>query len=339
MALRNLLLLLVSLPLLFSFTREEQRQYTIHGYAQGTDYTIKYFAADNVVTKAQIDSILGVIDASMSLYKPVSLISRFNASEKGLKLDMHFEKVIRKSFEVNRETRGIFDVTVKPLVQAWGFGVRPAGSFPDSVQIRSLLGCVGMNNLKLQGGMLKKQKPCIQVDLNGIAQGYSVDVVAGFLDQRKLKAYVVEIGGELKIRGPKPDGSAFRIGVEGPADRPDAGPLLKHTIVLNNGAVTTSGNYRKFLQLGNSRISHLIDPKTGYPLQSTMISVTLYAQDAITADGYDNALMAMNVDQALAFVNARKGMEAYLIYHNEKGQVADTMTTGFRQLIADVPAR
>lgn len=325
---------LIGIPLLIFFflKKEDQRQYAIHGYAQGTDYAVKYFARDSIVTKTDIDRILVSIDSSMSLYKPYSLINRFNASTEGLILDPGFLKVVVKSFEISRATKGKFDVTVAPLVQAWGFGVKPIQEFPDSAMIRSALSCVGMRHLELRGMRLKKDKSCIQLDLNGIAQGYSVDLVADYLNSKGIKSYVVEIGGEIRMKGPKPDGSVMRIGIEGPATD-GAEPVMKHVLGMNNGAITTSGNYRKFLQKGSLKVSHLISPQTGYPIDNAMISVTVYAKDAITADGYDNALMAMDLDEALAFVTKRRGLEAYFIYHRKDGSIADTMSTGFKKMI------
>lgn len=192
-----------------------------------------------------------------------------------------------------------------------------------------------MRYLTLKGSFVKKAKPCIQIDLNGIAQGYSVDVVADYLIKKGIKSFVVEIGGELRIEGIKPDRSYFRIGIEGPGEKDNSTPLMKHVIQLKTGAITTSGNYQKYLQQGSKRISHLINAKTGYPLQNSMISVTLYAKDAITADGYDNAIMAMEPLKALKFIEAHKGLEAYLIYKDADGRVADTLSTGFRKLIVD----
>ncbi|ETZ20467.1 FAD:protein FMN transferase [Pedobacter sp. V48] len=325
-----ILLLLSQIFLLFK--KEELRQYAIHGYAQGTDYSIKYFARDSIVTKGNVDSILMVIDSSMSLYKSYSLINKFNASSKGIVLDPHFAKVMAKSFEVYKATKGKFDVTVEPLVQAWGFGAKPIDKFPDSARVKELLKCVGMNNLSLKGNFLKKQKPCINVDLNGIAQGYSVDVVADHLINKGITSFVVEIGGELRIKGPKPDGTSMNIGIEGPADSPNAEPEVRHVISINDGAITTAGNYRKYLQKGSRKIAHLIDPKTGYPLDNALISVTIYAKDAITADGYDSPIMAMNVNEALDFAT-KKNMEAYIIYHRKDGSVADTLTAGFKKMI------
>lgn len=324
-------------PLLFFFIsgKKEQQQYTITGYAQGTDYSVKYFAADSLVGKAEIDSILVLIDSSMSLYKPYSQINKFNNSDAGIPLDKHFSKVMKRSFEISKDTRGLFDVTVAPLVQAWGFGAKPADKFPDSAEIKTLLTYTGMKYLRMKKDYLGKSRPEVKVDLNGIAQGYSVDVLADHLIRRGIRSFVVEVGGELRIRGPKPDGTAFRIGIEGPSPVANAAPVMKHVVALNEGAITTSGNYRKFIQNGSKKITHLIDPKSGYPLENTMVSVTVYAKDAMTADGYDNALMAMDMKEALAFVAARKGLEAYIIYHRPDGSVADTLSKGFKRIIAD----
>lgn len=323
--------------LLLSFFRQkkEQQQYTVHGYAQGTDYSIKYFAESPVVSGAEVDSILLKIDSSMSLYKPYSLINKFNNATKTLSMDTHFLRVINKSFEINKATDGRFDITVAPLVQAWGFGPKPITVFPDSNRVKELLKNVGMNLLSIQGNNLLKRQPGVQIDLNGIAQGYSVDVVADYLLQKGIRCFVVEIGGEIRMKGPKPDGTALRVGIEGPALNEQSEPQLRHVISFNEGAVTTSGNYRKYLRAGGKKISHLIDPKTGYPLDNQLISVTIYAKDALTADGYDNAVMAMSIEQALAFVSAKKNMEAYLIYHRKDGTVTDTLTAGFKKMIVN----
>lgn len=321
-------------PFVLFFKKEgDKREYVINGYAQGTDYSIKYFAQDSLVTKQSIDSILMTIDSSMSLYKPYSLINRFNETKDGLDIDPHFAAVMRKSFQVYKATKGKFDVTVAPLVQAWGFGPKPISSFPDSMAVNALLKCVGMTSLRLKGNRLTKTKPCIKIDLNGIAQGYSVDVIADYLIKKGISSFVVEIGGELRMKGPKPDGSWMRIGIEGPAASPGAEPLIRHIIRINNGAITTAGNYRKYLQRGARKIAHLIDPKTGYPLDNSLISVTVYAKDAVTADGFDSPLMAMDVNEALDFVASRKGMEAYIIYRKPDGSVADTLTRGFKRMI------
>ncbi len=303
----------------------EQKLYTISGFAQGTSYNLRYYAASELLQKKDVDSLLSGIDASMSLYKPGSLINRFNASEQGVQLDAAFKQVLLKSFEIYKATAGRFDVTVAPLVQLWGFGPVPVQQFPDSATIRETLKLVGMDKLQLKGNLLRKEHPGVQVDLNGIAQGYSVDVLASLLKSRGIRSFMVEIGGEVVVNGTKPDGSGYRVGIEGPVPN-------GRVVELKTGAITTSGNFNKYLKYKTGKISHLIDPKTGYPLNNQMISVTVYAKDAITADGYDNALMAMDVAEAMAFAGKQR-LEAYFIYRKADGRLADTLTTGFKQLL------
>jgi len=303
------------------------RKYTIAGQAQGTTYAITYYAMDNVVRKEAIDSILAVIDSSMSLYKPYSLINSINSSKAGtVEIDEHFRNVLTKSLEIYRDSKGMFDVTVAPLVALWGFGVKPVVGSPDSVEVREALGCVGMDKIRLKGNRLKKKKGCVQLDVNGIAQGYSVDVMANYLERRGVIHYVVELGGELRVKGTKPDGSPMRIGIERPTDR-DAGEVAVDAVIeVREGAITTASNYHK---------SHHINPKTGYPFATEIISATIYAKDAMTADGYDNVIMAMKADDAIRFVHRRNNMEVYIVYKDFAGVVRDTMSAGFKELIAN----
>ena len=158
-------------------------------------------------------------------------------------------------------------------------------------------------------------------------------LLQAILLDKGITSFLVEIGGELVSRGLKPDGSVRRIGIEGPAATPMAEPEIRHVINIYNGAVTTSGNYRKWLQKGSKKVTHLINPKTGYPIDSQLISATIYAKDAITADGYDNAVMAMELNEAIKFVEERKDMEAYIIYRKPDGKIADTLTKGFKKMI------
>lgn len=309
------------------------RNYKISGYAQGTSYNISYFATDSVVTKTQIDSILNVIDLSMSLYKPNSSIVRFNNAEKGILIDQHFANVFKKSQTINRETNGIFDVTIAPLVQYWGFGPKPVTNKQQEQPVNEILAQVGMDKVQLSGNLLQKSNPKVTIDLNGIAQGYTVDVIADFLEKGKIKSYVVEVGGEIRAKGPKPDGKLMRIGIEGPSENDFTEPAIKHIIEFKEGAVTTSGNYRKFISKGDKKISHLINPKTGYPFQNEMISVTVFAKRAIDADGYDNALMGMGLNGAMKFLVKKKNLEAYIIYKNKDGKITDTLTSGFKRMI------
>ena len=328
---------LLTFIFIFCFAKEDKpiRPFRISGFAQGTSYQITYYSADSVVSRKQTDSIFVKIDSSLSIYKPYSLISQFNSSPSGIPVDAMLPDVVKKSLHIHKKTKGAFDITVQPLVQAWGFGAKRISSVPDSAQITSLLGCVGSEHLRLKRNSLIKSKPCLGIDVNGIAQGYSVDLIAAFLESKGIRDYLVELGGEIRIKGRKPSGETMTVGIESPGDDTNNPLPFMRTIRLEQGAVTTSGNYRKFYQNGLKKVTHLIDPKTGYPIENEMISVTVVAEDAITADGYDNALMNMGVEKALRFIKKQKNLEAYFIYHKKDGSVADTASVGFYKFFVE----
>ncbi len=309
----------------------KQNFYTIDGYAQGTTYHISYAQNDSLVTQKQVDSILNKIDSSLSLYKSYSLINLFNNSASGIAGDDHFIKVVKKSIETFLLTNGAFDITVKPLVQAWGFGVDGFKSLPDSSTIFAVKQCTGSLMLKLENNELKKSKPCIQIDCNGIAQGYSVDVLADFLEDNNIENYLVELGGEIRVKGKNKKGELWSVGIESPID-PDLHPMQR-IINIKKGAVTTSGNYRKFYTNGSKKYNHIIDPSTGYPVDNGMISVTVIAKDAITADAFDNSFMVMGLKKSFEFLAQRKDMEAFFIYTKQDGSIGDTATGKFYNFI------
>ena len=312
----------------------EWRRFNITGTAQGTTYSIVYYDKDSVVTKAMIDLELMKLDSSLSLYKPYSRINQFNNSAKGIILDKHLLQVVKKSIDTYKATNGLFDITVQPLVQAWGFGVTKTTAVPDAATIKNVLSCVNTKLLQLKGGSLGKSKPCVKIDLNGIAQGYSVDRLAKLLEEQGIKNYIVELGGEIRVRGRKqPSGEKMKIGIESPAEDAFEQHLLQKIIALDKGAITTSGSYRKFYESNGQKITHLINPKTGYPHKNELISVTVYAKDAMTADAYDNALMLMGLKQALAFVERRKDLAAYFVYKNANGSITDTASSAFSKLM------
>jgi thiamine biosynthesis lipoprotein len=318
----------------FRFTGSHWKTIKISGVAQGTTYQITYYSHDGIVQKNQTDSILKRLDSSFSLYKPNSLISRFNASAKGIRVDEHFIRVLKKSFSAYRDTKGLFDITVQPLVQAWGFGVSKTDSLPDKTLISSLKKCVGTDFIELKGNFLSKKKLCVKIDMNGIAQGYSVDVLANFLESKGINNYIVELGGEIRVKGRKqPSGEKMKIGIESPFADEFENFSLRKIILPESGAVTTSGSYRKYYESNGEKITHIINPQTGYPVQNELISVTAYAKDAITADAFDNALMVMGLDSAIQFIEKRKDLAAYFIYRKEDGSIADTASSLFYKLI------
>jgi thiamine biosynthesis lipoprotein len=310
---------------------EDLRPFVISGTAQGTTYRVTYYATKSVVTKMQVDRLLDQVDSSLSVYKPYSLISRFNRSKKGVLMDAHLEAVVRSALAISAETGGISDITVMPLMEAWGFGVNGKGAEPDSAAIRNLLPVVGYKNLSIKGRRLIKHKKGVRIDVNGIAQGYAVDLMADLLDHHRVLNYVVELGGEIMVRGKKyPGAQPMKIGLEAPGDESSALPVILQVIQIDSGAVTTSGNYRRYVQLKNGKkIQHLISPFTGFPFANELVSVTVWAHDAITADGYDNALMGMGLHNALEFLSRHQELQAYFLYLDGDDIVRDTATAAF----------
>lgn len=319
----------------FSFSgiaaTDPDEPFELEGKAQGTSYHISYYADAPLIDQNGVDSLLDAVDSSLSIYKGYSLINRFNLSPRGVEADHFMRDVVQHSLSLYRETYGLFDITVLPLVEAWGFGAGKPAMKADSATINAILPCVGSDKILLKGDSLIKTSACTRIDVNGIAQGYSVDLLAEYLLAHGVQNFLVELGGEIRVKGRKNNGSLMSIGIESPSPSPGEEPLRKK-ISLLQGAVTTSGNYRKYVMQQGKRISHLVDPRSGYSFQNELIAVTVVANRAIEADGLDNALMGMGVKKALAFMAKRKE-QAFFIYHDEKGNVRDTATAGFHKLV------
>lgn len=325
-------ILTISYILFPSFHEKPPQRFEISGHAQGTTWHITYFANDSLDLYTSIISTLNDIDQSLSLYQPNSLVNHWNQSGKGLKVDKHFRRVLKKGVDVFYDTEGYFDITVFPLTSAWGFGPQKPNTLPDSATIQSILPCVNSNLVTVNGRRVRKKKSCVQIDPNGIAQGYTVDQLAGLLESRGIKNYLVELGGEIRVRGRKlPSGEKMSIGIEAPGDDP-LFPVLQKRVYMESGAITSSGNYRRYLEADGKRVTHLLDPHTGYPIQNELVSVTVIAPDAITADAYDNALMAMGLKKAMDWVDSRPDLAAFFIYR-EHDQIRDTISARFKQFL------
>lgn len=330
--------LLLLLPFVFllkgiNTPRIEYKKYQLAGRAQGTTYHLTYYAVDDKVKQEEVEALLREIDQSLSLYLPGSLVNRWNASEKGITTDLHLRRVVRAGMKTYEESDGYFDITIYPLTRAWGFGPEKPEAAPDSSTIASLSKCVGTPLLKWKGKKLLKAKPCVQLDPNGIAQGYTVDEMAALLESKGIHHYLVELGGEIRVKGRKwPAGEKMSIGVEAPGEDMFE-PVLQRMIYVENGGITSSGNYRRYYESEGKRISHLLDPHTGYSVKNELISVTLVAPDAMQADALDNVLMGMGLQRGLAFVEKDTTLAALFIYRLPDGKLADTMSQRFRRLL------
>lgn len=324
-------LLLISVSCSVKLYRSKDlNTYKIEGFAQGTSYQISYYAADALISSKAINTLFAELDSSLSIYKPYSLISQFNNSEKGIEMDNHLRQVVERSLKIWDESEGIFDISILPIVETWGFGVNKHSYIPTDEAISNALACSGSDKIHIEGNRLIKDIPCMKIDVNGIAQGYSVDVIAEYIESQGVQNYLIEIGGEIRVKGVKqPGAQPMQIGIEQPSENSLEGSVIQKVISMTGGAITTSGNYRKFIQNGSKKLSHLMDPKTGRPIDNEMISVTVRTKDAMSADGYDNVLIGMGIERAFAFLKKHKDLEAYFIYQKEDGSVADTASAGF----------
>ena len=315
-------------------TTPKENIYYIKGEAQGTTYGITYIAKAPV-EKAAIDSILQVIDLSMSTYIDNSLISKINRGE-NLPIDPHFEKVFSASFDIYLQSKGAFDPSIGQLINAWGFGKKENHTPPTQKQIDSLLALTGMDKVHYidtpRGAFIKKDNPNIQLNFNAIAQGYTSDVIAEYFLSKQISNFIVEVGGELVIHGRNTlKNKPWRIGIDNPLQKPDEDREVIATVELTDCGLATSGNYRKLWtdSLTGQKYVHTINPKTGRPQPSNLLSATVIAPSAMLADGYATTLMALGgIEKAKDFLAQHKELKAVLLYSDEahKGQIQKYVT-------------
>jgi thiamine biosynthesis lipoprotein len=321
------------LLLLYS-CREKPEFSKFAGTAQGTTYSIVFenSAKRNPFDlKEEIEKILRDFDMSLSLYEDSSIVSRINRNEDAGP-DQFFTEVFKRSIEISQLTNGAFDITVGPLVKAWGFGPDEHKDVSAS-KIDSLLQLVGIEKVQLRDGQILKSDPRVKLDFNAIAQGYSVDVLCGYLDKHGIKSYLVEIGGEVRVKGDK-GGSLWRIGIDRPEDNNmSPGENLEAVIEMKDRSLATSGNYRKYYVENGIKYSHTIDPKTGYPAKNQLLSATLLASDCATADGIATACMVMGKEKSIEFLDLHPEFDAYLIYSDENGIFKTWMTENLKGLV------
>lgn len=307
----------------------------ISGFAQGTTYSITYENSRNEDYSEDIDSILKAFDRSLSIYDSTSIISRINDNDSSVDADDWFVEVFKKSVEVNATSGGAFDITVGPVVKAWGFANGPVAKH-DSAHIDSLLQFVGMDKIKLEGRKLIKKSPGVKIDVNAIAQGYSVDVVCRFFEEKKIKNYLVEIGGEVRGKGTNAKNNFWRIGIDKPSEgNMDPGKELQAIIEINNKSLATSGNYRKFFVEDGVKYSHTIDPKTGFPARNTLLSATVVCNDCMDADAYATAFMVLGVEKSKELASKLPGIEVFFIYSNTEGQYEIFATEGMKKMVIE----
>ena len=303
------------------------------GFTQGTTYNVTYRTADSADYQEDLEQLLWEFDLTLSTYLDSSLISRFNRGEDGLVPDTWFRTCFSCAEEVYASTSGAFDITVAPVVNAWGFGFTEAAE-ADSALIDSLLQYVGMKKVRISNGTIRKDIEGLMLDMNAIAQGYAVDVLSGFLDSIGIRNYLVEIGGEVRTRGHNPRGTDWRVGIDRPVDGLQVpGVDLQAIVEFTDRSLATSGNYRRFYEKNGIKYSHTIDPKTGYPVQHGLLSATVLAGDCMRADAYATAFMVMGFEKSREFLTGQSELDAYLIYNDEGGEYRVWYTRGMKKLL------
>jgi len=315
---------------------KEKQYFHNEGYAFGTTYHITYAATEDLQKGMEVE--MEKFNKSLSTYSPTSTISRFNRCGSGpfdLSKDPWMLKMIQESLYFSELSNGAFDITVGPLVDLWGFGPK-AKTDPTVSKIDSIRSFVSYKLLKLENNQLYKFDPRIQLDCGAIAGGYASDIIAEYLQSKGVDDYMVEIGGEIVLSGKNPEGSKWRIGINKPVDdSTSTNNDVEKLLVLTDKSLSTSGNYRSFYVKDGKKYAHTIDPHTGYPVQHSLLSATIIANDCFTADALATACMVIGVDSSMALIERlhNKGVEAFFIYNEGGPENKIKYTSGFEEFL------
>ena len=286
------------------------------GKVFGTFYHITYQSDSSMHNSIRAE--LQKVDDALSMFNEASVISRINRNE-SMQTNEMFDEVFTLAEEVSANTDGAFDITVAPLVNAWGFGFK-TGNHPNTHSVDSLLQLVGYRNVSLSQGRITKKQPGIMLDCSAIAKGYGCDVVARLLERKGIKNYMVEIGGEVVAHGISEKRVPWKIGVTKPTDDSlNVAQELQTVLNVKDMAMATSGNYRNFYYSGGRKYAHTIDPHTGYPVQHSLLSATVLAKTCAEADAYATSFMVMGLEKAKGLLDKHPELMAYLIYTDSKG--------------------
>lgn len=316
-------------------TKKESKYLKETGFVHGTIYNITYESPEGQSYQKEYEKEFKNFDLSLSTFEKNSIISRINRNEKNVILDDNFKTVFNAGEQISKHTDGAFDMTVAPLVNAWGFGFDKHKSVTEA-EVKEIMKNMGYWKVKIQNNRLIKQNNKIMLDASAIAKGYSSDVVARLLEKHGVKNYMVEIGGECAIKGKNAKGERWSIGITKPQDDSTQNQQeIQNIVFLNEGGLATSGNYRQFYYKNGKKYAHTIDPKTGHPVNHSLLSATIHAKDCMTADAYATACMVMGVEKSIKLIEATPGLEGYFIYSDKKNKYDTKMTSGFKKFLEE----
>ena len=306
--------------------RNQEPYITNSGKVFGTFYKITYKSGTDLHDAIKLK--MHEVDGSLSPFNSRSIITAINENRDTVANEM-FTKVFNLAQEVSEQTCGAFDITVAPMVNAWGFGFKK-GTLPDSATVDSLCRYIGYKTLSLENGKVRKLHPETMLDCSAIAKGYGCDAVAALLEDNGVTDFMVEIGGEVVTRGKNDKGGNWAIGISKPNDNPTtAENELQDVIVISGKSMATSGNYRNFRYENGKKYSHTISPATGYPVEHSLLSATVIADDCATADALATSFMVMGTEKALEFCRNNEKIEGYFIYADKDGRYKTAMSSGF----------
>ncbi len=319
---RSIILIIMAAVFIVSCSPKIVR-HEITGYAQGTTYKIIYYSGVESVKKDGIDSLFNAFNLSCSLYDENSLLSRINRGETD-SVDIHIIKCEAIAREIYEISEGAYDITSHPLSRAYGFLKEKRDK---NLNLDSILQYVGHDKIAIKDGKLIRKNKGVTLNLNSVAQGYSVDLVAEYMKKRGVNNFLIELGGEIYCSGTKENGELWRVGIDKPTDgNIKPGEDLALVITLTNKGINTSGNYRNFYEDGGKRYNHIIDSRTGLSSVNDMVSATVVAESAALSDVLATMLMLLGSEKSKEFLSSRKDIEGYIIYmNNDKIETFSTL--------------
>lgn len=330
--------LLVISFLLISCNKQKAQDHRLQGEALGTTYGIRYFSDKDFEFEKSLDSIYESINSSMSTYRTSSDISKINRGDTSVQVDENFVTVFDASNQIYKESNGFFDPTVGVLVNAYGFGPEKQLKEIDSTSLDSLMNLVGLDKVRItESHKVEKENPYIYLDFNAIAKGYTIDVIAEFLESKDVENYLIELGGELRAKGQNVESKdPWIVGIDDPMQA-EGTRELKARVYLKNASMATSGNYRKYRvdSLTGQKFVHTINPLTGKAEKSNLLSASVITDNCMKADGYATTFMALGLERSKEMLERIQNVEVYLIYSDEDGAIKTYVTPGFKNVLLD----
>ena len=318
---------------IYFFSKPEDKYFRISSVVWTTEYHITY--KGNCDMTDSINRVFNAIDNTLSVFNPKSTISRINANDPTVKPHPYVTDLISRSIAINRQSEGYYDPTVAPLVNLWGFGTKKESAMPTKEQIKEALQYVGINNVKIdnKGNVVKQHKQTI-INLSSIAKGFACDEIGRMFLRNGIDNYIIEIGGEICMHGANPQGEEWHVSIDRPIESNDS-VIHESAIVLRltNKGLATSGNYRNYHEVNGKTFSHIINPTTGYPENSDVLSATIIASNTADADAYATACIAMGAERSMRMIQADKDICALLIYMDKHGEIKNWLSHDLQQMI------